>query len=87
VFVALVNLVGTRRRQDILGRIDNHGALRRCPRGRERRWWDETIMTITLDPLDLTRARSDAPLLTDLQTMMPHLMRTVDRIQAASGWC
>lgn len=39
-------------------------------------------MTITLDPHDLTRARSDAPLLNDLQTMMPHLMRTVDRIQA-----
>src|SRR5206468_8830948 len=30
----------------------------------------------------LTRARSDVPLLTDLQTMMPHLMRNVDRIQA-----
>jgi NAD+ synthase (glutamine-hydrolysing) len=44
--------------------------------------WDETIMTISLDPQDITRARSDVPLLTDLQTMMPHLMRTVDRIQA-----
>ena len=39
-------------------------------------------MTITLDPHDLTRARSDAPLLNDLEKMMPHLMRTVDRIQA-----
>ncbi len=39
-------------------------------------------MTVTLDTGDLTRARTDAPLLTDLQTMMPHLMRTVDRIQA-----
>jgi NAD+ synthetase len=44
--------------------------------------WEEAILTIRLDPQDLTRARSDAPLLTDLQTMMPHLMRTVDRIQA-----
>src|SRR5206468_1281220 len=44
--------------------------------------WDETLLTITLDPEDLTRARSDVPLLTDLQTMMPHLMRNVDRIQA-----
>jgi NAD+ synthetase len=44
--------------------------------------WEETLMTVSLDPDDLTRARSDAPLLTDLQTMMPHLMRTVDRIQA-----
>ncbi len=40
------------------------------------------MMTISLDPQDITRARSDVPLLTDLQTMMPHLMRTVDRIQA-----
>src|SRR6266568_178912 len=44
--------------------------------------WDETMMTISLDPQDITRARSDVPLLTELQTMMPLMMRTVDRIQA-----
>ena len=80
VFVALVNLVGTEG-----GKTFSGGSIITGPYGDVRArapLWDETIMTITLDPLDLTRARSDAPLLTDLQTMMPHLMRTVDRIQA-----
>jgi NAD+ synthase (glutamine-hydrolysing) len=80
VFVALVNLVGTEGGKTFAGGsivCGPHGDIRaRAP------LWDETIMTISLDPHDLTRARSDAPLLTDLQTMMPHLMRTVDRIQA-----
>jgi len=80
VFVALVNLVGTEG-----GKTFSGGSIIAGPNGDIRAQaplWDETIMTITLDPQDLTRARSDAPLLTDLQTMMPHLMRTVDRIQA-----
>ncbi len=80
VFVALVNLVGTEG-----GKTFSGGSIVCGPHGDVRAQaplWDETIMTITLDPNDLTRARSDAPLLTDLQTMMPHLMRTVDRIQA-----
>ena len=80
VFVALVNLVGTEG-----GKTFSGGSIIAGPHGDIRArapLWDETIMTITLDPEDLTRARSDAPLLTDLQTMMPHLMRTVDRIQA-----
>ncbi len=80
VFVALVNLVGTEG-----GKTFSGGSIICGPQGDIRArapLWDETIMTISLDPHDLTRARSDAPLLTDLQTMMPHLMRTVDRIQA-----
>jgi len=80
VFVALVNLVGTEG-----GKTFSGGSIVAGPHGDVRArapLWDEAIMTITLDPGDLTRARSDTPLLTDLQTMMPHLMRTVDRIQA-----
>jgi NAD+ synthase (glutamine-hydrolysing) len=80
VFVALVNLVGTEG-----GKTFSGGSIVCGPYGDVRArapLWDETIMTISVDPEDLTRARSDVPLLTDLQTMMPHLMRTVDRIQA-----
>jgi NAD+ synthetase len=80
VFVALVNLVGTEGGKSFVG-----GSIVCGPHGDVRvrgPLWDETIMTISLDPHDITRARSDVPLLTDLQTMMPHLMRTVDRIQA-----
>lgn len=80
VFVALVNLVGTEG-----GKTFSGGSIVAGPHGDVRAQaplWDEAILTIALDPHDLTRARSDTPLLTDLQTMMPHLMRTVDRIQA-----
>ena len=80
VFVALVNLVGTEG-----GKTFSGGSIIAGPHGDVRAQaplWDEAILTVTLDPADLTRARSDTPLLTDLQTMMPHLMRTVDRIQA-----
>lgn len=80
VFVALVNLVGTEG-----GKTFSGGSIIAGPHGDVRAQaplWDEALMPITLDPQDLTRARTDAPLLTDLQTMMPHLMRTVDRIQA-----
>ena len=80
VFVALVNLVGTEG-----GKTFSGGSIICGPHGDVRAQaalWDETIMTITLDPHDLTRARSDAPLLNDLQAMMPHLMRNVDRIEA-----
>jgi NAD+ synthase (glutamine-hydrolysing) len=80
VFVALVNLVGTEG-----GKTFSGGSIVCGPHGEVRAQaplWDESIMSISLDPQDLTRARSDTPLLTDLQTMMPHLMRNVDRIQA-----
>lgn len=80
VFVALVNLVGTEGGKTFAG-----GSIVCGPHGDVRAQaplWDEAILAITLDPQDLTRARSDVPLLTDLQTMMPHLMRNVDRIQA-----
>ena len=80
VFVALVNLVGTEG-----GKTFSGGSIVCGPNGDVRAQaplWEESILTIRLDPQDLTRARTDAPLLTDLQTMMPHLMRTVDRIQA-----
>jgi NAD+ synthase (glutamine-hydrolysing) len=80
VFVALVNLVGTEG-----GKTFSGGSIVCGPHGDVRArapLWDEALLTISIDPDDLTRTRSDAPLLTDLQTMMPHLMRTVDRIQA-----
>jgi NAD+ synthetase len=43
--------------------------------------WEESIATVTLDTAELTRARVELPLLTDLQTMLPHLVRTIGKIQ------
>ncbi|MGH8673637.1 MAG: nitrilase-related carbon-nitrogen hydrolase, partial [Burkholderiales bacterium] len=79
VFVALVQLVGTEG-----GKIFSGGSLVAGPKGDVKLrapLWDEAILTVTLDTSDLTRARVEMPLLTDLQTMLPHLVRTVGRIQ------
>jgi predicted amidohydrolase len=35
--------------------------------------WEEGIVTARIDLADLTRARSDVPLLADLRTALPHL--------------
>jgi len=43
--------------------------------------WDETLLTVTVDLKDITRARADMPLVADLETMMPHLMTTLARIE------
>lgn len=39
--------------------------------------WDEAAIPLTLDLDDITRARAASPLLADLRTMLPHLMRAV----------
>ena len=38
-------------------------------------------MTLTIDLGDITRARSDMPLLSDLRTALPHLRRTLDAVE------
>src|SRR5256714_11919022 len=61
VFVALVNLVGTEG-----GKTFSGGSIICGPHGDIRAQaplWDYAIMTASFDPQDLTRARSDAPLL------------------------
>ncbi|MEK7403384.1 MAG: NAD+ synthase, partial [Gemmatimonadota bacterium] len=42
--------------------------------------WEEAIVSATLTLEDVTRARSDMPLMADLQVMMPHLMTNVSRV-------
>jgi NAD+ synthase (glutamine-hydrolysing) len=79
VFVALVQLVGTEG-----GKIFSGGSMVAGPKGDVKLrapLWEEAIVTATLDTSDLTRARVEMPLLTDLQTMLPHLVRTIGRIQ------
>ncbi len=43
--------------------------------------WEEAIVRVSLDTGDLTRARADMPLLTDLETMLPHLLSGLERVQ------
>jgi len=79
VFTALVQLVGAEG-----GKTFSGGSVVAGPMGDVKLrapLWEEAIATVTLDTSDLTRARVEMPLLTDLQTMLPHLMRTIGKIQ------
>lgn len=79
VFVSLVQLVGFEGGKTLSG-----GSVVAGPRGDIKLrapLWEEAIATVSLDTSELTRARVELPLLTDLQTMLPHMVRTIGRIQ------
>jgi NAD+ synthetase len=79
VFVALVQLVGSEG-----GKVFSGGSMVTGPKGDVKLrapLWEEAIITATLDTSELTRARVELPLLTDLQTMLPHLMKTIGKVQ------
>ena len=79
VFTTLVQLVGSEGGKTFPG-----GSVVAGPRGDIKLrapLWEEAIATVTLETSELTRARVELPLLTDLQTMLPHMMRTIGRIQ------
>lgn len=79
VFTGLVQLVGAEG-----GKTFSGGSVVAGPRGDVKLrapLWDEAIATVTLDTAELTRARVEMPLLTDLQTMLPHIVRTIGKIQ------
>ena len=81
VFTALAQLVGYEG-----GKTFSGGSVVAGPRGDVKLrapLWDEAIATVTLDTAELTRARVEMPLLTDLQTMLPHMVRTIGRIQVS----
>ncbi len=79
VFTALIHLVGFEG-----GKTFSGGSVIAGPRGDIKLrapLWEEAIATVALDTAELTRARVELPLLTDLQTMLPHLVRTIGKIQ------
>ena len=79
LFTGLVQLVGSEGGKTFPG-----GSMVAGPKGDVKLrapLWEEAIATVTLDTSELTRARVELPLLTDLQTMLPHMVRTIGRIQ------
>lgn len=81
VFVALVHLVGNEG-----GKVFTGGSVVAGPKGDIKvraPLWDEAIVNLTLSESELTRARADMPLLTDLQTMLPHLVGALDTTRPA----
>jgi NAD+ synthetase len=79
VYVALSALAGSEG-----GKLFPGGSLLAGPHGEIRGQapvWDEAVLTATIDLADVTRARADMPLIADLETMMPHLGRSLMAIR------
>ncbi len=79
VFVALANLVGSEG-----GKVFAGGSCVAGPRGDVRvraPAFEEAIVALTVDVGDIARARADMPLLSDLRTALPHLRRSMDRVE------
>jgi NAD+ synthetase len=88
VFVAMAQLVGFEGGKGFPGH-----SLVMGPRGNvlvAGPIWDEALITATIDLHDLPLARADMPLLADLETMLPHMQREIDRAArhqpAIVGW-
>jgi predicted amidohydrolase len=82
VFVSLSCLVGTEG-----GKVFPGGSLVAGPSGDIRArapLWDESVLAVSMDLSDCTRARTDMPLIADLETMVPHLKRNIDDILAGA---
>src|ERR1019366_4954671 len=64
------------------GKMFQGSSLVMGPRGDTRARgpvWDEALLTASVDLDDITRARADAPLLSDLRTALPALRGELDR--------
>ncbi|MEO6865942.1 MAG: nitrilase-related carbon-nitrogen hydrolase [Gemmatimonadaceae bacterium] len=77
VFVAVIQLTGNEG-----GKAFPGGSVIAGPDGDVRArapLWEEAAMPVTLDLGDITRARASSPLLADLRTMLPHMLRSLER--------
>lgn len=77
VFIALIQLTGNEGGKAFPGGsvvVGPHGDIRaRAP------LWEEASIAVALDLGDITRARASSPLLADLRTMLPHMIRSLER--------
>ncbi|HET7584474.1 MAG TPA: NAD+ synthase [Gemmatimonadaceae bacterium] len=80
VFVALANLAGSEG-----GKVFPGASIVAGPWGELRArapLWDESVLTATIDLADITRARADTPLLSDLSVELPHLLQSLERVSS-----
>jgi NAD+ synthase (glutamine-hydrolysing) len=83
VFVTLAGLVGSEG-----GRMFQGGSLVMGPRGDTRARapvFEESLLTASVDLDDITKARADSPLLSDMRTMLPKLKSELDRALDGGG--
>jgi NAD+ synthase (glutamine-hydrolysing) len=82
VYVSLTNLVGSEG-----GKLFPGASFVAGPKGEVRGrapLWNDAVLSITVDLADITRARADMPLITDLETMIPHLRVSLDAAMDSS---
>jgi NAD+ synthetase len=83
LFVTLAGLVGSEG-----GRMFQGGSLVIGPRGDTRARapvFEESLLTASIDLDDITKARADSPMLSDMRTMLPKLRSELDRSLEGSG--
>ena len=83
VYVALAQLVGFEGGKGFIG-----GSLVAGPRGdliARGPLFDEALVAASLDFEEITRARADMPLLSDLEVKLPHLMGSLHRARRGEG--
>ena len=79
MFVSLAQLLGSEG-----GKVFAGGSFLAGPKGEVRvrgPLWDEALAIATIDLADLTHARTDMPLVADLEIMLPHLVTSLERIR------
>ncbi len=79
MYVSIAQLVGSEG-----GKLLTGGSVVVGPKGDIRargEVWDEGIVSVTVDMTDVTRARSDMPLLSDFETLLPHMLENVQAIK------
>ena len=82
LYVALAHLVGSEGGKQFPG-----SAMLAGPKGDVRvrgPLWDEALVVATIDLADVTRARADMPLIADLETMAPHLLDALAKVDAGT---
>jgi NAD+ synthetase len=83
VYVTLAGLVGSEG-----GRMFQGGSLVVGPRGDTRAKapvFEESLLTASVDLDDITKARADSPLLSDMRTMLPKLKSELERSLDGGG--
>ncbi|HXC24791.1 MAG TPA: nitrilase-related carbon-nitrogen hydrolase [Gemmatimonadaceae bacterium] len=77
VYVIVTQLVGNEGGKAFAG-----GSIVTGPMGDVRTQgplWQEAVLPVTLDLHDIARARAETPLLSDLRTILPHMIRSLRR--------
>ncbi len=83
IFVSLAHLVGSEG-----GKMFAGGSVFVGPRGDlvcRAAIFEESVVAVSADVHDITRARADMPLLSDLETVLPYVLRNIQRVRSGAS--